>query len=436
MVPASGSAPPDARVRADRALAAARGRLGISLALLIAAAGEARPGDAVWKSASLVALEGRRVAHEGGATVAAGSPLELFLVVEGERDGLPVYCTAAPALRVGGRAVPQRMIVAPEAGGLQGAEIRWQALFASDDARTWARRRLDAWDRRWSMELLEFPEELASGQERLGTMRFAAAIVPPGGRAPGIGSDGWDAAGAIRPDEPRGYRVTRFAGDSLAGRAQSFVRLPVVAGLPAAFARNKIALSPIDLVVGAWEDAGNVSLDPLRDAPLDGKEWSWLLDPVAIGVRRRASGAGALVGPLGRGVRWGGGAQPGDVLLVGDHPAILRTDDGDGWLSERDVVLSTATGRVAEAPLANLPGDVDVLRPRPFLSWRERLGAAGYGDLGRDAAYTADLAQACREFQRDRGLPQTGFPDEATGASLDELLAAMDAAATPPSAER
>src|SRR5262245_29879448 len=154
MVPAPGSTPQVARVRPHRRPGRARGRLGISLALLTVAAGPTGAADLRWKSASLVALEGRRIVHDQDATVPAGSPLELFLVVEGEREGLPVYCTACPMLRVGGRAVPERMIVRPEAGGLQGAEIRWQSLSPSDDARAWKRSRLDASNERWSMEVL------------------------------------------------------------------------------------------------------------------------------------------------------------------------------------------------------------------------------------------------------------------------------------------
>jgi hypothetical protein len=226
--------------------------------------------------------------------------------------------------------------------------------------------------------------------------------------------------------------VTRFGSESLAGRAQEFVRLPVVPDLPAAFARNKIALSPADLVVSAWEELGRVTLEPLRGAPLDGEQWSWMLEPVGHDIRRRAAGVGALVGPQGRGVRWGPGAQQGDVLLVDGRPAILRADDGDGWLSERDLVIGTNGGRVVEGVLSHLPGTVHVLRPRLFITWRERLTAAGYGELGQSSSYTADLAQACREFQRDRSLPETGFPDAATEAVLDEVLAAMEAAATPP----
>jgi hypothetical protein len=157
-----------------------------------------------------------------------------------------------------------------------------------------------------------------------------------------------------------------------------------------------------------------------------------MLEPVEQDIRRRSSG-GALVGPRGRGVRWGPGAQQGDVLLAGGAPVILRSDDGDGWLSEHDRALGVVRGRIREGTLSDFPGVVQVLRPRLFITWREHLTAAGYGELGQSSSYTADLAQACREFQRDQSLPETGFPDAETEAMLDGVLAAMDAAETPTS---
>jgi len=363
--------------------------------------------------------------------VPSGTPVELFLVLEGERaGGLPVYCSAASDLRIAGRAVPKRMLVTPERAGLAGAEIRWQALRPADDARGWIRHRLEAWTGRWSLDLAEFPDEVEPGAPpRLGTLRFAAAIALPGPTPRTIGSKGWSVPGAVHPDDAPGFRVTRFLGQTLLGRAEGLARLPVVPELPASFARNKVALAPIDLFVAPYEDLGQVSLEPLRSEPLDDEAWSWLLEPALDGVRRRSIPGAALVGPRGRGVRWGADVQTGDVLVVGGRPAILQTDDGDGWLGEGDKILHTTTGRVTSGPLFEAPGPLRVLRPRLFMTWRQRLESAGYGELGQLANFSANLAQACREFQHDQGLPETGFPDAATAEALDALLGAMDAAA-------
>lgn len=368
--------------------------------------------------------------HSDHVAVVGRTSLELFLVVEGERGGgLPVYCTAAPTLRIAGRAVPKRMISTPERAGLKGAEIRWQALRPADDVTGWTRRRLDSADHRWSMELQQFPGRGERDRNVAGTMRFAAAISTPGPDSRRIETSGWSvASGLIHPDEAPGYPVTRYAGRSLMGRAEGYALLPVVPDLPASFARNKVALSPVDFVVAAYEDLGDVTFDALRDEPLDSPAWKWLFETVLADVPRRTVAGAALVGPGSRGIRWGPDVQLGDVLLVGGQPVYLQGDDGDGWLGEGDMVLGTAKGRVGSSTLSENPGVLRVLRPRLFMKWRERLKEAGYGDTGQISWYTADLAQAFREFQRDQGLPETGYPDPATADALRALLAAMDSA--------
>lgn len=452
MVPSPGSAPCGAHRRRDRhpqrravrprvrgALGGAIALFGVATNLIVAPPAASQDGGKItWKSAFLVALESRRVVHTDRVAVVGRTSLELFLVVEGERGGgLPVYCTAAPTLRIAGRAVPKRMISTPERAGLNGAEIRWQALRATDDLTGWSRRRLDSADHRWSMEMQQFPGRGERDRNVAGTVRFAAAISTPGPDSRRIETSGWSApAGPILPDEAPGFPVTRYTGRSLMGRAEGFALLPVLPDLPASFARNKIALSPADLVVTAYEDLGEVIFEDLRDEPLDSPAWEWLFETILPRVPRRTVPGAALVGPDSRGIRWGPDVQLGDVLLVGDQPVFLQGDDGDGWLGEGDRVLATVTGRVEAATLSDIPGDVRVLRPRLFMPWRERLKDAGYGDTGQISWYTADLAQAFREFQRDQGLPETGYPDPATADALDALLAAMDSASDAAAGER
>lgn len=439
MVPAPGSALPEScpgHVPAPRALGrSAFTPLLLALGLIPAAPLRADEGsDITWKSAFIAGLEARRTAHTGSLTVAGRTPLELFLVVEGDRGGgLPIYCTTVPTLRIEGRAVPKKMLITPERAGLVGLEIRWQSLRPTDDGRSWTRQRIDAGDHRWSLESTAFPGGEEAGAFPLGTMRFAVAIRTPGGL---LGSDGWSIPrGTISPEEAPGFRVTRYAGPSVSGRAEGFGLLPVIPDLPVSYPRNKVALSPVDLVLGAYEDLGQVELDAQREVPLDDDAWSWLFETVVRDLRRRSVPA-ALVGPGARGVPWGPGVQIGDILLAGGVPAILYRDDGDGWLGEADLVLSTVSGQVARGPLSEVPGPVHVLRPRLFIAWRERLRESGYGELGQIAWFSANLAQAFREFQRDQGLPETGYPDEATAAALDAFLNALDSAATTPASPR
>jgi hypothetical protein len=264
-------------------------------------------------------------------------------------------------------------------------------------------------------------------------MRFTAAISIPGSTPVRLETEGWSLSpDAIHPDEAPGFRVTRYSGRTLIGFAEGYSLLPVVPGLPESFARNKVALAPTDLVLAPYEDLGQVNLDPLRDFPLDAEEWSWLFETVADEVRRRSIPFGALVGPDSRGIRFGRDVQIGDILLVDGRPTILQLDEGNGWLDEGDRVLTTISGRVRFGPLAETPGTIKILRPRLFITLRERVKDAGYGHTGQVAWYTADLGQALREFQRDQGLPETGYPDAATDAALERLLTAMESVPSPP----
>jgi hypothetical protein len=381
----------------------------------------------------IAGAEGRQASQTGGTTVNFGTPVELHLVVEGEQaGGLPVYCTGAARLRIAGRAVPKRMVLSPEAAGLQGAEVHWQALNPTKDGRHWTQRRVDAWDHHWSASILDFPGgDDSSADKRLGSMRFAVAIEITGsdGARRLVESDGWRIPSTpTHPESAPGFRLTRHGGQSLAGRALGFSRLPVVPGLPVSYARAKVALAPIDVVLAAYEDMAEVSLEGPRDAPLGGAEWSWLFETVARGLMRRSLPNAPLVTPQSGALAYGvDGVLKGDVLVVGEHYAILQGDNVDGWLSEDDRVLHATSGTIRSGTLSDVSGSLNVLRPRNFQPWRRRLAQAGYGELGLVAFYTANLAQACREFQRDHGMEVTGLPDDATSQALDDVLAAMDA---------
>jgi Putative peptidoglycan binding domain len=347
---------------------------------------------------------------------------------------MPVYCTEQRNFRIDGRAIPARLVIDPLAAGLAGAEVHWVSLTPDPGPRVWGRKRIPRADNRWALEVTNFDPPSAPGiQDDSGTVRFAAAIQPPGS-TPGalLETDGWSKRpGWERPEEAPGFLVVRPHGMSLSGYVRGFARLPIRPDATLASARNRVSLRPIDVIVGAYEDFADVRLDGSREQPLDSPEWSWLFDVIVAKGFRRSDANAQVVGARGRGVPW---SRPGpldsttvrreDVLLLDDDVAVLLSDDGDGWLGNQDLVLHTGSGQVAEGRLGDVPGKtIRVVRMHYFHTLRIDLKEAGYGDLGQNFVYGQDLRRAIREFEKDHGLPVDGIPDPRFHEELAAFLA-------------
>jgi hypothetical protein len=364
--------------------------------------------------------------------------VELYLVVEGVKDGLPFYCTPFQALWIDGRRLVDRIVAAPAECGLVDAEIRWGSLRPTADLRDWERSRAPGGQGGWSLPVQHIPGEAGEGIPGVyGTSRWAASIKLPSGKI--LPTDGWaKRRDWANPDLAPGFVVSRGQGTTLAGRSLEFARLPLVPAATKAHARARVAVAPCALPVATAEELYGVSLegDWTKD-PTD-EQWSWLFETVEKTVLRTEHPEAWCVSGRGRGVAWADrtspdapGVRKGDVFVTGDRCAILEADDGDGWLGNDDRVLHAETGQLARGPLSDLSGRRSALvRLRNFRPLREDLAEAGYGELGLSWLFGADLQRALTEFQRDRGMETTGIPDEATTAALAELLGNLRAADT------
>jgi hypothetical protein len=332
----------------------------------------------------------------------------------------------------------------PAEAGLADAEIHWIELVPQPDLRTWRRMRLEASEDGWNMDLRDFSGVGAESPELFGTRRFAAAIdvsgasrATPGSGAPRIlGTSGFEPSEADRhPDSPPGFRITRYADETLSGRALAFGGLPVVAEASPSHLRQKIALRSVDIVLGAYGDLAGRELSPERPGSL--AEFSFLFEPVGQELLRRSIQGLPLVSLNSRGLGWADvrfadsdGVRRGDIVKIEGHYALLEGDDGDGWLGDSDQVIHAEDGRIRRGTLAEVPGrKMVVLRPRDFTRLRLELEAAGYGDLGDSWFFDVRLERACREFQLDRQMSETGIPDTAFVASLESFLQAMSSPA-------
>ncbi|HMB67663.1 MAG TPA: hypothetical protein VKU85_00075, partial [bacterium] len=209
---------------------------------------------------------GEAAGHGVGNTIAGTDALRLtsvqhallHVVVEGERDGLPVYCLDGPRFRLRGRAMANRLLLTPQEAGLADAEVHWNEIRPGRDGMHWNRNRVPQGEARWTLELQSFLPDPRLPKEVpvWGTGRFAAAVgIPePDGSITMLGSPGWGrGAPAPEPGETPGLRVSRAAGPTLAGNALALARLPVLPDASAEQVRLRSALRPVDLVLAGYE---------------------------------------------------------------------------------------------------------------------------------------------------------------------------------------
>jgi len=354
-------------------------------------------------------------------------------VLEGERGGLPVYCSRVSGLRIEGRRVAGRLILAPADCGLEAAEIQWVTLEPAADLSDWRRTRITSSEDGWTLAVQDLPGEAPGIEPIYGTMRWAAAIsLPDGGH---LGTDGWaKRADWAHPEHTPGYMVTRAHNASLLGQWLGLARLPVTPGATPAHERARMAFTSCGLVLGAYELLSGTTLPDGTSTDPEEDVWSWLFFEVQDDIVRREPPGAACVGPRGRPVPWasrgrGEGIRRGDVLRLDGECVILESDDGDGWLGNGDKVLHTASGMPARGTLGEARGrSAYVVRARDFQQLRRELTQAGYGELGVSWIFEPNVQRAVREFQRDQGLPATGVPDAATEESLAGFLGALGAA--------
>jgi hypothetical protein len=396
----------------------------------------ARPliDDITWTAAFLFGSQSRGVGETGALEVQGGYPIELYLVLEGERDGLPVYCTTYPNFRLNGRAIPQRMIVQPREVGLGRTEIHWVSLHTTDGSK-WRRAAMPAGDGRWSFPVERFPEdEEDERQPSFGTMRVAAAVDVKGTPQRVLETPGWNLRGTA--SNPPGFFVSRVPNGSLVGLVRGYVGVSVDPSASVEQRRGRIAMRAIDVVLGPYEDLGSGPLPGPRDEALDAPAWSWLMESVTGPVFARTTPQSPFVTAQGRAVHWANHAskgetalQPGDVLVGDGRYALVENDDGDGWFGSGDAAVLADESGVHRGTLETWPARTfQVLRARDFSVLRSRLATLGYGSERMSSLFDAALARSVRSFQVDQGLPETGVPDEATLHALTELETRMSAA--------
>lgn len=394
-----------------------------------------------WQSAFIIGCVARATPADTRPLDLRGDmPAELHLVLEGVQGGLPIYCSPVPLIRIDGRMIPERLVLHPVLSGLTDVEIHWVELRPTDVLGNWRRTRVIAADGRWSYELERFPGDPAPGMRPdWGTARFAACVaaLDEKGEKVLLATNGWTKSPDWRnPESPPGFRVTRSdRGILLTDWAVGLARLPVDPRASDTHCQQRIALRPVDVVLAAYEISADVHLPTARSEPLDGDAWSWLFTSEHRGLLRlRGENSSApLMAPDSRGVAWSPGmnagpglVQRGDVLLADDGIALLDSDDGDGWLSEGDFVLHALYGQLERGRLHQLPGrTLEILRTRSFAEVKEKLEEAGYYGPDRTAVFGPRLRRACREFQRDRDLEETGVPDETLLQNLQEFLARL-----------
>jgi hypothetical protein len=369
--------------------------------------------------------------------VGPADKLELYVALEGDRGGLPVFCCPIRGLRLEGRPLPARLVLTPEEAGIRHVQTEWTVLRPAPKGPGWRRSRIPGSPSMWDLAVFQIQADSTTGIDpTLGTARYAVrlALRDARGEAVVLESDGarmregWD-----DPQRAPGLRVTRHGGDSLHERALGLAGLPFREEATRLQAIARVALAPSDLFVVAYEDlsGGPFGVEPLP--ALDGPEWEWLFDRIAT-ARRRAGSRAPFVGADGRAVAWRSvddaatpGVAPGDVAVMGRWLALLEHDEGDGWLSNGDPALHGSSGRLLRGTLADLEGDlVTVLRPRDLGAVARDLTSAGYGPLPTEPMWTPRARRAMAEFQRDHGLTVSGKPDAPACEALRAFLARLD----------
>jgi hypothetical protein len=287
---------------------------------------------------------GERVAADGEHRLEAGRGFTLYAVLEAaDWRGRTRYFTAAPALRLGGAAIPAEAI-APYAGG-QIARVRWFTVegFApylevarEDDL---DRFRLNEnfhpeWGESWRVEgrvdprlaLLEPDSPLAPLP--FGTQRFHARIElfeSAGALTPEVRLASPGAAAALA-GEPRVTRVVAALPGRLGpiSAALGRVQVEAVAELPAPLAARVEALAARDLAF----DRARLLAAHLARAGVAARDLVWR--PVDL--------AGGALG-------WGREVAAGDLVQVGARVAVLFRDQGvAGKLDPADLAFDLGRG--------------------------------------------------------------------------------------------
>ncbi len=398
-----------------------------------------RPPDIRWTRAFVAGSVDREIADSRGLTAGPADIVELYAALEGERDGLPIFCCEIKGLRVDGRPLPERLVLTPEEAGVHAARLEWTLLRPGANGRGWRRTRLPGGTGFWDHAVFEIQPDSTTGIEvTLGTARYAVGVALRDAKGANIVLESDGARVRARWDDPQqapGFRVTRHGGDSLPERALGLAGLPIRQDASRIAAIARVALAPSDVFVVAYEDLCGAPFGAEPLPALDGPGWEWLLEKVAT-ARRRSGSDAPFVGPDGRPVAWRRADDPdsakhvvnGDVAVVGEWVAFLEGDDGDGYLANADRALHGASGRLARGTLAQLPeGHVTILRVRNLRNVARDLSSAGYGPLASDPLWSPRARRAMKEFQRDRGLPLTAKPDAPTLQALRTFLARLDA---------
>ncbi|MCA9752666.1 MAG: peptidoglycan-binding protein, partial [Gemmatimonadetes bacterium] len=364
--------------------------------------------------------------------------VEVYLVVEGERGGIPVFCTALDRLKVDGRAIASRLLITPADAGLANAPVDWISLQVAPNLTEWRRARLDGSQDGWTLPVGQLPDPADGIEPAFGTLRCAASIRLPSGRT--LDANGYQPRPEhTSPDHAPGYAVIRSRQFSVDGELLGFARVPVCDNATPAHARAHVAATRCGLVYAAYEELADSPLNGDWSEPPTAASWSWLFETFEETVMRRQVPGAACVSGRGRGIAWadrtragGRGLVRGDVLVWKEGCMVLERDDGDGWLSNGDRVFQGFDGELAATTLEDLPvRRGTIVRFRNFQELRKGLTEAGYGELGFSWTFGPDVQVAVRSFQEDHELPATGIPDEATRDALEEFLRSLRAADRP-----
>ena len=301
---------------------------------------------------------GSSVARAGRVELPAGTGFTLHAVLEAvDRDGQPVYYTAAPGLEIAGEAVPaaalRRWDRREEAKVLwftvEGEKPFLPVTEPADLSRvTFGELFRPDWPQTWSVPGVLEPRHddhirrvVDQKSRTFGTQRYHARIElfdPNGGSLP-----------QRRFKSPGAAELRRSGG----GRGNEAGLATVVATLPgvAAPASAVFGLTQLELPPGASSEL----LAAAAKLASDGLAFS-----VSTVLRDTLRAAGSDAGEaaawrpvtIGGGLRWGADARAGDLLRSGGDIAVLHRDGGaPGVVDGGDLVLAFDRG-AAVLPLS------------------------------------------------------------------------------------